>query len=247
MPAQIYDTIGDFYNDVPQIATGKLQLAAMQTLIGDVKGLTVLELACGPGFYCRQAIERGARRATGVDISPAMIEAARTCANGDRRMEFHIADCSKPFNFGQFDIVLAPWLLNYSRNEQELINMWRNIYNSLKPGGTVIGISPNLDLLRDLSVLPQGRHFGQELKVVGEIEHGGLEIHSTLYTSTPFSFTNYYLPRVLYEKTSLLAGLRDFQWTSYTDALLGDVDWDAFLRCPPFMTFTAVRPTDMLK
>ncbi|KNG89762.1 methyltransferase [Aspergillus nomiae NRRL 13137] len=247
MPVQKYDAIGDFYNDVPEIATGKLQLAAMQSLIGDVKGLTILELACGPGFYCRKAIEWGAHHATGVDISPAMVAAARACAKGDKRMEFHLADCSQPFNFGQFDVVLAPWLLNYARNEKELIGMWRNIYNSLKPGGKIIGMSPNLDLLDDPSGFPPGPYFGQGFKVVGEIEDGGLEVRATLYTSTPFSFTNYYLPSVLYQKSCLLAGLRDFRWTSYPDALLGGVDWDAFLRCPPFMTFTAVRPLDVLK
>ncbi|KAE8155854.1 S-adenosyl-L-methionine-dependent methyltransferase [Aspergillus tamarii] len=251
MPVQKYDTIGDSYNDVAQIPTGKLQLAAIQSLIGDVKGLTIIELACGPGFYCRKAISWGAHHATGIDISPRMIETARSSAKGDKRMEFHIADCSQPLNInvGQFDIVLAPWLLNYARNEQELLGMWRNIYNSLKPGGKVIGISPNLDLLDDgPAAFPRERRFGQELEVLGAIEDGGLEVRATLHTSTPFSFTNYYLPRVLYERSSLLAGLRGFRWMSFTDdVLLGDVDWDAFLTCPPFLTFTAVRPLDVLK
>ncbi|PIG83678.1 LEA domain protein [Aspergillus arachidicola] len=184
MAIQKYDTIGDSYNDVPQLATGKLQLAAIQALIGDIKGLTVLELACGPGFYCRKAISWGALQATGVDISPAMIYTARTSAKGDKRMEFHIADCIQPFNIniGQFDLILAPWLLNYARNESELICMWRNIYSSLKPGGKIIGITTNLHLLDDPAAFPKGRRFGQELEVLGAIEDGGLEVRATLFT-----------------------------------------------------------------
>ncbi|QRD93269.1 methyltransferase [Aspergillus flavus] len=251
MAIQKYDTIGASYNDVPQLATGKLQLAAIQALIGDIKGLTVLELACGPGFYCRKAISWGARHATGVDISPTMIHAARANAKGDKRMEFHIADCIRPFNsnIGQFDLILAPWLLNYARNESELVGMWRNAYNSLKPGGKVIGITTNLHLLDEPTAFPTGRRFGQELEVLGSIEDGGLEVRATLFTSKPFSFTNYYLPSMLYEKSALLAGLSDFRWISITEGLLGDceVDWDAFSKCPPFLTFTAVRPLDVLK
>jgi 2-polyprenyl-3-methyl-5-hydroxy-6-metoxy-1,4-benzoquinol methylase len=42
-------------------------------LIGDVSGLSVLDLACGDGFYTRKVKEQGAARVLGVDISPAMI------------------------------------------------------------------------------------------------------------------------------------------------------------------------------
>ncbi|KAB8067060.1 S-adenosyl-L-methionine-dependent methyltransferase [Aspergillus leporis] len=247
MTIQKYDKIGDYYNDVPNIPTGKLQIAALKSLIGDIEGLTVLELACGSGFYCRKAIEWGASRAVGVDISQAMVDAARICAEGDSRIEYHVADCGQPFDFGQFDVVLAPWLLNYARNQKQLLDKWRNIYNSLKPGGKIIGISPNVHILEDLAAFPQGPQFGQELKVLGEVEEGGLEVQATLFTSTPFSFSNYYLPRELYDRSSKLAGIRDFQWTNYTKPLLHDMDWDAFIRCPPFRTFTATRPTEQLE
>lgn len=244
MTIQQYDTIGAAYDDVPNLPTGKLQAAALKTCLGDIEGLTILELACGLGYYCRKAVEWGASRAVGVDISEAMVDAARVNAKGDKRLEFHVADCGQPFEFGQFDIVLAPWLLNYSSNQNQLVDMWSNIYKSLKPGGRIIGISPNVHILEDLAAFPQGPQYGQELKVVREIDEGGLEVQVTLFASTPFSFNNIYLPRALYEKTSKLAGLSGFQWQNFPKPLSHDVDWDDFLRCPPFRIFTATRPRE---
>jgi ubiquinone/menaquinone biosynthesis C-methylase UbiE len=45
-------------------------------MIGDVKGLQVLELACGPGFLSRLIARRGAR-VTGVDVSEEMLRRGR--------------------------------------------------------------------------------------------------------------------------------------------------------------------------
>lgn len=47
-------------------------------LLGDISGLSVVDLGCGEGVTCRALLERGARSVTGVDISPVMIEAARS-------------------------------------------------------------------------------------------------------------------------------------------------------------------------
>ncbi|KAJ0416314.1 S-adenosyl-L-methionine-dependent methyltransferase [Aspergillus carlsbadensis] len=242
MTIQQYDTIGDAYVEFPQLPTGRLQLAALESIIGALKGETVLDLACGTGFYCRKALEWGASKAVGVDISAAMVDAARVCANGNPNLEFHVADCGKPIDVGQFDIVLAPWLLNYSRTESELRDMWENIHRSLKPGGRIVGISPNVHILEDLAAFPRGVQFGQGLEVVGGIGDGGLEVRVTLCTSTPFSFNNYYLPRVLYARSCREVQLCDFRWESFAKPLLQDVDWVALLRCPPFRIFTASRP-----
>jgi 2-polyprenyl-3-methyl-5-hydroxy-6-metoxy-1,4-benzoquinol methylase len=46
-------------------------------VIGDPRGMAVLDVACGEGFYTRMLRQRGAARVTGVDLSPAMIDLAR--------------------------------------------------------------------------------------------------------------------------------------------------------------------------
>ena len=46
-------------------------------LIGDVAGKSVVDLACGEGFYTRRIRQAGAKRVLGVDLSEGMIELAR--------------------------------------------------------------------------------------------------------------------------------------------------------------------------
>lgn len=46
-------------------------------VLGDVKGLRVLDLACGNGHYTRIIFERGAKEVDGVDLSSEMIHLAK--------------------------------------------------------------------------------------------------------------------------------------------------------------------------
>ena len=43
----------------------------------DMTGKTVLDLGCKFGFFCFEALKRGAKRAVGVDVDPYSLERAR--------------------------------------------------------------------------------------------------------------------------------------------------------------------------
>ncbi len=59
----------DFYRD-------HMTLPAFLSLVGDLRGLRVLDVGCGEGHVARLLTKAGAR-VTGVDISPTMIAEAR--------------------------------------------------------------------------------------------------------------------------------------------------------------------------
>jgi SAM-dependent methyltransferase len=64
----------------------------------DMSGKTVLDLGCKFGFFCFEALKRGAKRAVGVDVDPFSLERAR-----------RVADClGLPATFEQFDIEKEP-------------------------------------------------------------------------------------------------------------------------------------------
>ncbi len=71
-----YDLIADFYLDVVGMDAGDPTAATLLDLLGDVRGLRVLDLACGPGRIARELARRGAR-AVGVDISDVLLDRAR--------------------------------------------------------------------------------------------------------------------------------------------------------------------------
>ena len=84
MSSQTYDTIAERYRDSKWLLFRHfIERYTVMTLLGDLHGRTVLDMACGEGVYARQFKRAGAAEVTGVDISPAMValaEAQEMCA-----------------------------------------------------------------------------------------------------------------------------------------------------------------------
>src|SRR5438067_562433 len=76
-------------------------------LLGDVTGRTVLDLACGEGFYTRRVRQRGASHVLGVDLSQRMIDLARQEeARRSLGIEYAVGDV-KGLRLGRaFDLVI---------------------------------------------------------------------------------------------------------------------------------------------
>lgn len=71
---------------------------ALLAAIGDPTGLDFVDAGCGEGFFARLLVERGARHVYGVDISEALIAAAKT----------HPATDSRTSTFSQGDVASLP-------------------------------------------------------------------------------------------------------------------------------------------
>lgn len=82
-------------------------------LLGDVKGLRVLEAGCGPGVLTGWLADNGAA-VTAMDVSPAMVRLARGRV-GDRA-RIVVGDLSEPLRFAadaSVDLVVASLVLHY--------------------------------------------------------------------------------------------------------------------------------------
>ncbi|KAJ5606118.1 S-adenosyl-L-methionine-dependent methyltransferase [Penicillium lagena] len=209
-----YDKIGSGYNSIKQLPSDLLDTATLLAHLGNIQGMDVLDLACGTGFMSGKAIEHGARRVVGIDISSGMIQAARRQFESDSRFEFYTADCSKPINMGKFDVVFACWLLNYASSVEEQLAMWQNILDHLKPGGRCIGVVPNFDMLE--APFPSGYQWGIEAKVLKHVR-GGVKLQFTADICPHFTFECYMLQRGVYEYCSRKVGLTDIEWLDPID------------------------------
>ncbi|HUS31230.1 MAG TPA: class I SAM-dependent methyltransferase [Kofleriaceae bacterium] len=77
---------------------------ALLDACGDVRGLRVLDLGCGQGWFSRQLAEAGAQ-VTGIDWSAAMIEHARRLGPPEIHYEvMDAADVATAFAAGSFDL-----------------------------------------------------------------------------------------------------------------------------------------------
>ncbi len=113
-------------------------------LIGDIRGKRVLDLACGEGFYSRRLKTLGAVSVVGVDISAAMIRLAEQQERDDPQgIEYVCADVCELGDLGQFDIVVAAYLLHYAPNAADLARMCRNVRHHLPDGGRFVTLNEN--------------------------------------------------------------------------------------------------------
>lgn len=57
---------------------GAAEWPALRALLPELRGLKVVDLGCGYGWFCRWAQEQGALSVLGLDVSEKMLERARS-------------------------------------------------------------------------------------------------------------------------------------------------------------------------
>ena len=87
-----------------------LELPAMISSVGQIKGKRLLDVGCGAGIHLKEYLKKGAI-CKGLDISKTMISLARkNCKN----VEFQIGSVSKlPYKSSSFEIVTASLCIDY--------------------------------------------------------------------------------------------------------------------------------------
>jgi 2-polyprenyl-3-methyl-5-hydroxy-6-metoxy-1,4-benzoquinol methylase len=141
--AAVHGNGTDAYYDVEALAGGatsmvKAEESAVREAVGSVNGLDVLHVQCHIGFDTVTLARAGAR-VTGVDLSPASLEKARSVANRcGVDIEFVEGDSTAlPDSLrGRFDLAYATigvicWIGD--------IDAWmRSVASTLRPGGKLV-------------------------------------------------------------------------------------------------------------
>ena len=239
-----YDAIAREYRESKRLPFREhVERYTLFELLGDVRGKTVLDLACGDGFYTRLLRQGGAREVTGVDISEGMIALA---TERERReplgCRYVCADVAA-FEPGEpVDLVVAVYLLNYARTPEQLLRFCRVCQEALRPGGRCVGLNNNV---RNLAVRPGSlRKYGLERTWECPLAEGAA-IRYTMFTADggEFGFDNFYLKPETHAAAFERAGFRDFRWIDVTlHPSEGDNPfWDEFMANPPIVAFVAER------
>ena len=82
---------------------------SLRRVIGPVRGLRVLEVACGNGYLARRLAGQGATEVVGLDRSEASIRRARARERSrPKGVRFEVGDAARlPFPSGRFDLVVV--------------------------------------------------------------------------------------------------------------------------------------------
>jgi SAM-dependent methyltransferase len=200
---------------------------ACLSLLGDVTGRTVLDVACGPGFYAEQLVADGAR-VIGLDQSPRMVElSTRRVPSG----EFRVHDLADPLDWlpeRSVDLIVFALAIEYVDDRVAALRELRRV---LRPGGALV-------LSRQHPASDWRWHGGSyfDVRVVDEVWSRGWHLRRWL---APLERTC----EELYEAGFLIERLLEPRPTAAA-AAVGRADYERLQREPGFLAIRAVPAGD---
>ncbi len=213
--------------------------------LGDAKDLSVLDLACGDGYYTRAIKKAGARAVTGVDVSEVMIKLAHQKEEVQRLgINYLVGDITNTTIMGEFDIVTAVYLLPHAKTESELQAMCDAIFRNLKPKGRFIAVTidPNISIKRQ----PTLEKYGFRIQAKSPLTDG-MPLTVTLLTADePIFIKDHYWSRQTYEQHLKIAGFHHIAWRTMRVsneglAKFGNEYWQEFLNNPGIIVLEAQK------
>jgi ubiquinone/menaquinone biosynthesis C-methylase UbiE len=196
MAQNIYDTqeFYENYRKLPRSVSGldgAPEWPTLRSLVGDVKGLRVLDLGCGLGWFCRWAVEAGASSVHGIEISEKMLEGAREFKEGKDQITYEQADLEKfVLEKQSFDVAYSSLVLHYL---PDLTRFLAEVRSSLKPGGKFV-VSIEHPIMTAPSTAdwktdeegnvhwPLNRYMDEGLRVTNWLAPGVRKYHRTVET-----------------------------------------------------------------
>ncbi len=121
------ESMADGHRGITEAATQHWNLDAQSV---------VLDVGCGNGWAARRAVEQGAGRGLGVDISAHMIERAQASTQGDDRFAFQVSPAqSLPFPEASVSHLLNVESLYYYPDPAQALAEWARV---TQPGGQLV-------------------------------------------------------------------------------------------------------------
>src|SRR5215468_2427148 len=140
MTTDQYAAFAEDYEKVKNTPSARhLEMFTFLSAIGDVRDKTILDVACGSGFYTRLLRRSEAAEVVGVDVSEAMIDVARHREAAEPLgITYHVHDVNSMPKLGDFDLAVSAYLLNHAPDEATLTAMCQRIQGNLAENGTFI-------------------------------------------------------------------------------------------------------------
>lgn len=140
MTQNIYDDL-EFFHAYSQLgrSVGGLDAApewpALKAMLPPMKGLKVVDLGCGYGWFSRWASEQGAASVLGLDVSEKMLERARQTTSG-ATVRYERADLEQlDLPPAHFELAYSSLALHYIK---DLPRLFATIHAALKPGSRFV-------------------------------------------------------------------------------------------------------------
>lgn len=237
----IYDSIARKYAEMnaQRPLYRHLIYPSFYALIGDVRGLSVLDIMTGEGHVAREMKKRGATYVVGIDESAEMIRLAKWNSGQIGFAQGVVGRLGTVLPGKEFDVCTGAFSLHYAASEHDLSWMLHDVRRNLKPGGVFYTINNN-------PFHPIGGDSKYQNTVTCDDpplrEGSKLTVH---FDGTDVSFPNFHWNWSTYERHFYMAGFTvDFIQMSPTEEgikLFGYNFWESFLAAPTLVMFRAIK------
>jgi ubiquinone/menaquinone biosynthesis C-methylase UbiE len=154
-PSEVFDSWAEVYDSQPNPLLS-LEQRILGTMLGDIRGLDILDAGCGTGRWLHQLADRGPRSLIGVDISPAMLLLAGTKL--ENNCDLRLGSCAAlPVGDATADMVLSSFVVSYL---DDLDAFAQEVDRVAHPGATVFLTDMHPDTEASCN-WKRGSHTGQ--------------------------------------------------------------------------------------
>jgi toxoflavin synthase len=242
-----YDGIAESYQKVRRrLPVIEVFEHTLLSRLGEIRGKSALDLACGEGSNTRRLKESGTARTVGVDISTEMIRLAREQEQRDPlEIEYRIGAVQDLPVIEEFDMVTAIFLLNYAESSQELLEMCRAAHRNLKMGHRFLAINENISrCTADGSIFHKYGFVYPKNLPSRDAERWIFEVQVS--AESWIHIDSRYFHRETYEWALRTAGLREVSWRDLVipEELLnqeGDEYWSPLVTERPMMLIECLK------
>jgi len=249
-----YDAIArDYQRTKASPLRAAVESFTLAQLLGDCRGLAILDAGCGDGFHARRLKAAGAARVAGVDVSPAMIELAREQERpgeqaGDRDPSRGIQyaccaveDLPDLLCGAAFDVALAAYLLHYAPTIEVLRRMCQRLGSALAPGGRLVALTENPD--QQPADYAGYATWGFDKQAVEPRREGSRIAYGLVSGRQIIRFETFWYSRATYADALQAAGFTDIEWhpLQLDPAVEAPGFYAGYLQNPPVLGLTAAR------
>lgn len=249
MGSKQYDETADVYDDTLNVLTyaRHAEEPTLRAVLGDVRGLDVLDLGAGTGIWTRRIKQAAASRVEGLDISATMVDTARKREEGERLgITYHHGDVARgheAIDAVAFDVVTAVNVLHYSATRAELVAMCRTAGGALRPGGRLVATCANFNMAADPGYYDP---FGITATVPRPRAEGARVRAHTTMGGRPVDIEFYLWLASTYESALREAGFTQVRWHPWRIsqeglAQYGHDYWQRYTEHPPTLVLEAVK------
>ncbi len=213
-------------------------LPTVLSMLGDMRGKTIVDLGCGAGFFTNEFAHRGAERVVGIDLSREQI--ALAIKSAAEHAVYEVGDIFTAV-LPKADAVVAPYVLNYAETVEQLQALVQSVFEALSSGGVFVAVVD----------IPEGKdlkRFGA-IKTIDGAAVDGAPIKIELYNGEDHICTLHavYFSQVTIERILSEVGFAGITWHKplVSDAgieAMGMDFWNRYADAPELAYVSATKP-----